>query len=506
MTIRTILAAASGGTATNGAIELACRFARRFDAHIEGFHAKADPRTLMRNISSNLNLDFLYVARQLPPPRALRIKALGIPGVYLAREYRRYYPAGEVTGQLIGFTNINDRGRAGLELAYDPWLTGIDGKKRVIEDRYGRIVQDVESIRPARPGRDLVLSIDMRIQYLAYQALKAQVEAQGARSGSMVVLDIATGGVLAMVDQPGFNPNDRDQLLPNRYRNRAVTDVFEPGSSIKPFFVAAALESGRYNEHSIINTSPGFIRVDGHVFRDEQDLGPIGLATILAKSSNVGMAHVALSLRPRLIWRTLHAFGFGRLATENYPGEAAGDLPYYTSWRPIRVATMSHGYGLSVTALQLVHAYATLGALGVERPISFLRVTSPPPGRRIMSARLCRELLHLMRGVVSAEGTAPAAAIPGYSVVGKTGTAWELRDGSYDKHDYTAVFAGVAPASAPRLAAVVVIDDPSNGLYYGGDVSAPVFSKVIGRALRLMAVAPDEPVGPARSEEVASLR
>lgn len=467
---------------------------------------KVDPRTLLRDISGNLNLDFLYVARQLPPPQALKIKALGIPGVYLAREYRRYYPAGEVTGQLIGFTNINDRGRAGLELAYDPWLTGIDGRKRVIEDRYGRIVQDVESIRPARPGRDLVLSIDMRIQYLAYQALKAQVEAQQARSGSMVVLDIATGGVLAMVDQPGFNPNDRDQLLPNRYRNRAVTDVFEPGSSIKPFFVAAALMSGRYNEHSIINTSPGFIRVDGHVFRDEQDLGPIGLSTILAKSSNVGMAHVALSLQPRLIWKTLNAFGFGRLATESYPGESAGDLSYYTSWRPIRVATMSHGYGISVTALQLAHAYATLGAFGVERPISFLRVTAPPSGRRIMPARLCRELLRLMRGVVSSEGTAPAAAIPGYSVVGKTGTAWELRDGTYDKNDYTAVFAGVAPASAPRLAAVVVIDDPRSGLYYGGDVSAPVFSKVIGRALRLLAVAPDEPVGPARSVEVASLR
>lgn len=467
---------------------------------------KTDPQTLLRNISSNLNLDFLYVARQLPPQQALRVKALGIPGVYLAREYRRYYPAGEVTGQLIGFTNINDRGRAGLELAYDPWLRGIDGKKRVIEDRYGRIVQDVESIRPARPGRDLVLSIDLRIQYLAYQALKAQVEAQRARSGSMVVLDIATGEVLAMVDQPGFNPNDRDQLLPNRYRNRAVTDTFEPGSSIKPFFVAAALMSGRYNEHSIINTSPGFIRVDGHVFRDEQDLGPVHISTILAKSSNVGMAHIALSLSPRLIWRTLHAFGFGQLATENYPGESAGDLSSYTSWRPIRIATMSHGYGISVTALQLAHAYATLGALGVERPISFLRVTTPSPGRRIMPANLCRELLHMMHGVVSAEGTAPDAAIPGYSVAGKTGTAWELRNGSYDTHDYTGIFAGVAPASAPRLAAVVVIKDPRNGVYYGGEVSAPVFAKVIGRALRLLSVAPDEPVAPARSLEVASLQ
>ncbi len=467
---------------------------------------RINPQTLQRDISSNTTLDFLYVARQLPPTRALRIKALGIPGVYLSREYRRYYPAGEVTGQLIGFTNIDDRGRAGLELAYDPWLTGIDGEKRVIEDRYGRIVQDVDSIRPARPGRDLVLSIDLRIQYLAYRALKAEVEAQRARSGAMVVLDIATGEVLAMADQPGFNPNDRSQLLPNLYRNRAVTDVFEPGSSIKPFFIAAALTTGRYNDQSIINTSPGFIRVDGHVFRDEHDLGPVDIATILGKSSNVGMAHIALSLPPQLIWTTLHAFGFGELATEGYPGEAAGDLSDYKDWRPIRIATMAHGYGISVTALQLAHAYATLGDYGLERPISFLRVNAPPAGRRIMPAHLCRELLEMMRSVILPGSTAPLAAIPGYTVAGKTGTAWELRDGTYDQNAHTAVFAGVAPASAPRLAAVVVLRDPRNGLYYGGDVSAPVFSKVVGRALRLMGVAPDEPVAPARAVQMAALQ
>ena len=464
------------------------------------------PATVLHDISSNLNLDFLYVARQLPPPRALAVKALGIPGVYLAREYRRYYPAGEVTGQLIGFTNINDQGRAGLELEYNSWLTGVDGEKRVIEDRYGRIVQDVDSIRTARPGHNLVLSIDMRIQYLAYRALKAQVEAQRARSGSMVVIDVDTGEVLAMVDQPGFNPNDRSQLLPNRYRNRAVTDTFEPGSSIKPFFVAAALMSGRYNSQSIINTSPGYIKVEGHVFRDEQDLGPIGIYTILEKSSNVGMAHIALSLAPSLIWRTLHRFGFGQLAAEGYPGESPGVLLPYSGWRPIRIVTMSHGYGLSVTALQLAHAYATLGALGVQRPISFLRVNAPPPGRRVMPRRLCRELLKLMRGVVSAGGTAPKGAIPGYSVAGKTGTSWEADDGSYREHHFNAIFAGVAPASAPRLAAVVVIKDPSAGLYYGGDVSAPVFANVVGRALRLMGVAPDESLPAAQTLQVASLQ
>ena len=462
--------------------------------------------TVLHDISSNLSLDFLYVARQLPPPRALAIKALGIPGVYLAREYRRYYPAGEVTGQLIGFTNINDQGQDGLELEYNSWLTGIDGEKRVIEDRYGRIVQDVDSIRPARPGHNLVLSIDMRIQYLAYRALKAQVEAQRASSGSMVVIDVDTGEVLAMVNQPAFNPNDRSQLLPQRYRNRAITDTLEPGSSIKPFFIAAALMSGQYNRRSIINTSPGYIKVDGHVFRDETDLGRIGIYTVLAKSSNVGMAHISLSLPPSLIWRTLHRFGIGQNVAGDYPGESPGVLLPYRDWHPIRIVTMSHGYGLSVTALQLAHAYATLGALGIERPISFLRVNGPPRGRRIVPAKLCRELLQLMRGVVRPGGTAPSGNIPGYTVAGKTGTSWEAEDGSYREHHFNAVFAGVAPSTAPRLAAVVVLRDPRAGLYYGGDVSAPVFAKVIGQALRLMGVAPDKPLPAAQTLQVASLQ
>ena len=420
--------------------------------------------------------------------------ALGIPGVFLSREYRRYYPAGEVTGQLLGFTNVDDQGQAGLELADDQWLTGIDGEKRVIQDRYGRIVQDIESIRPARPGRDLVLSIDLRIQYLAYRALKEQVTEQKASSGAIVVIDIATGEVLAMVDQPAFNPNDRDQMRQWRYRNRAVTDVYEPGSSMKPFFVAAGLISGRYDDRSIIDTSPGFIRVGTHVFTDEHDFGPIDIALVLAHSSNVGMAHLALSLPSTLIWTTLRGYGFGQLATSGYPGESAGVLAPLHAWRPIDIATMSHGYGISVTTLQLAHAYATVGGLGVARPISFLRVDTPPEGVRVMDPRLCRELIAMMRSVISLEGTAPLAAIPGYTVSGKTGTAWKADGGSYQQHHYVSVFAGVAPASAPRLAAAVMINDPQNGIHMGGDVSAPVFSKVIGRALRLMAVAPDEPV------------
>ena len=466
----------------------------------------ADPWTLRHDITINANLQFLYVAHQLPPPRAHAIEALGIPGVYLRRAYRRYYPAGEVTGQLIGFTNMKDQGESGLELEYNSWLTGIDGEKRVIEDRYGQIVQQVDSIRPTRPGHNLVLSIDMRIQYLAYRALKAAIVAQRARSGCMVVIDVDTGQVLALVDQPSFNPNDRSQLLPKLYLNRAIDYTFAPGSSIKPFFIAAALMSGRYNDRSIVNTSPGYIDVQGHIFSDGIDLGRINIATILAVSSNVGMAHVALSLPRPLIWKTLRDFGFGQLAAPGYPGEPTGVLLPYQDWRPLRLATMSHGYGLTVTALQLAHAYATLGAFGLERPISFLRESAPPPGRRVMPAALARELLHMMLGVATPRGTAPAAAIPGYIVAGKTGTSWIDVNGRYDHHRYMAVFAGVAPATRPRLAAVVVIKQPESGLYYGGLVAAPVFHVVIGRALRLMGVAPDQPLGPGNTLQVANLQ
>ncbi|MGH8328735.1 MAG: peptidoglycan D,D-transpeptidase FtsI family protein, partial [Steroidobacteraceae bacterium] len=341
----------------------------------------------------------------------------------------------------------------------------------------------------------------------AYRALKEQVAEQKATSGAIVVIDIATGEVLAMVDQPAFNPNDRDQMRQWRYRNRALTDVFEPGSSMKPFFVAAGLISGRYDDRSIIDTSPGFIKVGAHVFTDDgHDYGPVDIAMILAKSSNVGMAHLALSLPPRLIWTTLRGYGFGQLATSGYPGESAGLLAPLHTWRPIDIATMSHGYGISVTTLQLAHAYAAVGGLGITRPISFLRVDAPPEGTRVMDPRLCRELIAMMRSVISMEGTAPLAAIPGYTVSGKTGTAWKADDGAYEEHHYVSVFAGVAPASAPRLAAAVFINDPENGIHQGGDVSAPVFSKVIGRALRLMAVAPDEPVQQPADLRTASIQ
>ncbi len=453
-----------------------------------------DREELARRVTSNLDREFLYLARGRQPAEAAEIKALGIPGVYTSREYRRYYPAGEVVGHLLGFTNVDDAGQEGLELAFEHWLAGEAGAKRVIQDRYGRIVEDVESIRPARPGRDLVLSIDLRIQYLAYRELKAAVREQRARAGSIVVLDVTTGEVLAMVNQPAFNPNDREQIQAADYRNRAATDIFEPGSSIKPFWVAAALAAGKYDSRSVIDTSPGFFKIGVKIFEDEHNFGAIDIATVLAKSSNVGMAHIALALAPQQVWTTLTRLGFGEVTSSGYPGESAGLLPAYSQWRPIGIVTMSHGYGLSVTPLQLAHAYATVGSLGVVRPVSFLAAEGEVAGTRVLEEPTCHELLAMLESVVAAEGTGKLAAIPGYRVSGKTGTAWKATAGGYSTDRYMAVFGGVAPATAPRLAAVVVIDEPSAGQHRGGQVSAPVFSRVVGGALRLLAVAPDEPV------------
>ncbi len=454
---------------------------------------KAD---IARRITSNLDREFLYLARHMQPAEAARIKALDIPGVYATREYRRYYPAGEVTGHVLGFTNVDDNGQEGLELAFDHWLAGEDGAKRVIQDRMGRSVQDVDAIRAARPGRDLVLSIDQRIQYLAYRELKSAIQTQRAKSGSVVVIDVTTGEVLAMVNQPTFNPNDRDQLKPGGYRNRAATDLIEPGSSFKPFVALAGISAGKYDERSIIDTSPGMYKVGIKVIEDPRNYGPINIATVLAKSSNVGMARLALTLEPEQIYSTLTKLGFGQVTTSGFPGESAGLLSHYSHWRPIGIATMAYGYGVSVTPLQLAHAYATIGAMGVSRPVSFLRVDGPVAGERVMDENVARTLVHMLESVILPSGTGIRASIPGYRVAGKTGTAWKSNQGGYSTDRYVAVFAGVAPATNPRLATVVVIDEPGAGLYHGGDVAAPVFANLVGGALRLLAVAPDAPINP----------
>jgi cell division protein FtsI (penicillin-binding protein 3) len=459
---------------------------------------KQDQQSLARRITSNLDREFLYLVRHMPPEQAAHIKALGIPGVYLMREYRRYYPAGEVAGHVVGFTTIDDKGQEGLELGFDQLLNGEDGAKRVIQDMYGHYVENVESIRAPRPGRDLVTSIDLRIQYLAYRELKAAMQEYRARAGSVIVVDVDTGEVLAMVNQPSYNPNDRDQLKPELYRNRAATDIFEPGSSVKPFIMAAALASGQYRADSVVDTSPGFIKVGTKVFEDEHNLGTIDLATILAKSSNVGTAKVALSLQPEQIWSTLSALGLGQVTGSSYPGESAGMLSNYAHWRPIGIATLSHGYGLSVTPLQLAHAYATLGAGGLRRPISFERVAGPVQGERVIDPKVASTLIQLMEHVAEKGGTATLASLIGYRVSGKTGTAFKSIAGGYSTDKIMAVFAGLVPATHPKLATVVVIDEPSRDvqqvgyLAQGGTVAAPVFASVMSGALRLMDVPPDD--------------
>ena len=459
---------------------------------------KEDQQWLARRITSNLDREFLYLVRHMPPDQAAHVKALGIPGVYLMREYRRYYPAGEVAGHVLGFNTVDDKGQEGLELGFDQLLNGQDGAKRVIQDMYGHYVENVESISAPRPGRDLVTSIDLRIQYLAYRELKAAMQEYRARAGSVIVIDVDTGEVLAMVNQPSFNPNDRDQLKPELYRNRAATDIFEPGSSVKPFVIAAALSSGQYRPDSIVDTSPGFFKVGNAVEEDEHNLGAIDLATILAKSSNVGMAKVALSLQPKEIWSTLSALGLGQVSGSDFPGESAGMLSNYSHWRPVGIATMSHGYGLSVTPLQLAHAYATIGAGGIKRPISFERVSGPVPGEQVLDPKVAHEMVQLMEQVVEKGGTATRAALIGYRVSGKTGTAFKSIPGGYSTDRIMAVFAGLVPASHPKLATVVTIDEPSRDvqeggvLAQGGTVAAPVFASVMSGALRLMDVPPDD--------------
>lgn len=452
-----------------------------------------DPKWLTQVLSSNLERDFVYLVRHMRPSDAAQVAALKVPGVYLLREYQRFYPAGEVTGHLLGFTRkYEDMGQEGLELAYDRWLGAEAGAKRIIQDRYGRTVEDIESIRAPRPGSDLVTSIDLRIQYLAYRELKAAVQQRNAKAGSIVVLDVDTGEILAMVNQPSYNPNDRDQVAPSRYRNRAATDIFEPGSSIKPFVAAAGLASGRYHASTIIDTTPW--RVGIKQIEDHKYLGPVSLTTVIAKSSNVGMSKMAMTLSPESMWRTLNAFGFGQVSGSGFPGESAGMLNDPAHWSRISQATMSYGYGLAVTPLQLAHAYATLGSGGILRPVTLRRADQPVEGQRVIDERVAHELLEMMESVVSQDGTGKSAALAGYRVAGKTGTAWKVSANGYGSagdRKYMATFGGVVPASRPKLAAIVVIDEPSGQLYYAGDVAAPVFANVMAGALRLMGVPPD---------------
>ena len=450
-----------------------------------------DSQQLMRRVTRSMDKEFLYLKRHLSPEQSQQVMALKLPGVNVQREYGRYYPAGEVAGHLVGFTNIDDEGQEGLELAFNHWLAGETGAKRVLKDRLGRSVENVASIRPPRHGKDLRTSIDLRLQYLAYRTLKSAIKTHNARSGSIVVLDVKTGEVLAMVNQPTYNPNDRSQLAAERYRNRAITDIFEPGSSLKPLVVAAALESGQYRPSSIVDTAPGYIVVGPKKIEDSRNLGRVSLTTILARSSNVGITKLAMTLQPDQLWETMTQFGLGELTTSGFPGESAGMLTHYSNWRPISQATLAYGYGVSVTPLQLAQAYAALGSAGEMRPVSLVALDAPGEGHQVLSKDTANSVRRMLEEVVRPGGTGTKAAIEGYRVAGKTGTAWKFATGGYSQDKYISIFAGLAPASDPRLATVVVIDEPGGELYYGSDVAAPVFADVMSESLRLLAIAPD---------------
>ncbi len=437
--------------------------------------------------------EFMYLKRHVPPPFAERVMALKVPGVALVREYRRYYPLGPVAGHVIGFTNVDDQGQEGVELSYDSWLRAIPGTKRLLRDLQGNAVEVAESVVLPKPGKDLTLSIDARIQYLAYRELKAAVLEHHAHAGSAIVLDAHTGEVLALVNEPDFNPNNRAGLRSRTFRDRAVTDLFEPGSTLKPFTIACALESGKYTPGTIIDTRPGRLQIGDRVISDVHDYGVLTVAGVIEKSSNVGASKIALSLNKNAMWQMLRSVGFGQPTGIQLPGEVSGLLNPPSSWRPVEQASISFGYSISVTPVQLAHAYLALANDGVELPLTLQRLDAPPPGRRVMSSATARRIQSMLELAVSDAGTGRAAQVTDYTVAGKTGTVRKLTATGYSEEKYVAWFAGFAPATSPRLVMVVTVDEPTHGGYYGGEIAAPVFGRVMTGALRLLDVPPDVP-------------
>lgn len=454
---------------------------------------ETDVAELSRKLADT-NREFVYLKRQLPPEEAAKVVALGLPGVFLQREYRRYYPAGDVTAHLIGFTDVDGKGQEALELAFEQQLAGQAGSRRVIKDRLGHIVEDVESIRMPQDGQTLRLSIDARIQYLAFRELKNAVAAHRARAGGIVVLDVATGEVLAMANVPTYNPNNRDRFDPKRTRNRAVTDLFEPGSTLKPFTAAAAIEAGTVSPDTIIQTAPGQLTIGTSTIHDAHPQGAITVAQVIQKSSNVGAAKMALGLKPETLWSLFNQVGFGTPPRSGFPGEVSGKLRAAASWRPIEQATMSYGHGISVSLLQLARAYLIFANDGELKPATLVRREAPAESVQVISPATAQAVRRMLEMAVQPGGTAPRAQIIGYRVAGKTGTAHKLEGRGYAADKYVSSFVGFAPASRPRLIVAVMIDEPTAGQYYGGTVAAPVFSQVTAGALRFLAVTPDAPV------------
>ncbi|MCG8670184.1 MAG: penicillin-binding protein 2 [Pseudomonadales bacterium] len=446
---------------------------------------------LRDRVLRNQDKQFIYLRRHMSPHKAAEVLGLKMPGVHGLTEYRRYFPAGEVAAHIVGFVDIDENGQEGIELAYDELLQGHPGKKRVVKDLHGRVVKDIGLIKNAEPGQNLSLSIDLRAQYLAYKELLTAVKEYKASAGTVVAVDIDTGEILAMANQPSYNPNNRSRKDVPNFRNRVVTDVFEPGSTVKPFTVAAALESGKWKADSYINTSPGFLKVGSKRIRDMSNYGVIPVTTVITKSSNVGASKLALSLEPDAVADTFRRVGLGEATGIGFPGESIGIMPFKERWRPIEVATLSYGYGLSVTTLQLAQAYAVIGSGGIKRPLSLLKLEKPEEGVRVLSESVASDVLTMLETVTAKGGTAKKARVPGYRVAGKTGTVHKLSAMGYEDHRYLALFAGVAPVDDPQIALVVVIDDPKGDEYYGGQVAAPVFSRVMSGLLRVKNVPPD---------------
>ncbi|WKD26859.1 penicillin-binding transpeptidase domain-containing protein [Halomonas sp. KG2] len=445
-------------------------------------------------VSRYSSREFMYLRRQMTPDAAQRILDLRTPGVYQQREYKRYYPAGEVAAQLLGVTNVDDVGQEGLELSYQPYLAGHPGQRRVLKDRRGRLVRELGVIREAQPGGELTLSIDQRIQYMAYRELRAAVAEHEADGGVLVMLDARTGEVLAMANLPSYNPNNRAGLDPRGLRNQALVDVFEPGSVMKPLAMAAILESGVVDRDAVVDTSPGWMRLDQFTIRDFRNYGDLDLAGILEKSSNVGMSRLALQLSDTAIWEKYNQLGLGQAPGTGFPGEATGSLPAPVRWSRSERATLSYGYGLSVSAVQLASAYTALANNGVRLPPSLLRLSEPPQGSPAISPTVANDLLNILEASVAAYTGGRRARVEGYRVGGKTGTVRKIGQQGYTTDAYRSVFAGIAPISDPRIVTVVMIDHPRAGQFYGGAVAAPVFSSVTGNALRLLDVPPDHEV------------
>ena len=455
-----------------------------------------DYRDTVAMLKQRASREFVYLKRQLEPGFA-RTVAADIDGIYLQREYHRFYPAGEVVSHLVGFTDIDDRGQEGLELAYQDWLEAHPGKRRVIRNRRGEVIEELAQVKPAESGRDVHTSIDMRLQYIAYRTLARAIKYHAAKAGSAVLLDARTGEVLAMVNQPSYNPNQRRSMAAAQLRNRALTDVFEPGSTIKPFTLAASIDRGRYHALSSVDTSPGHWMVSGHPVKDVRNFGVLSLADILRQSSNVGASRIAMAMHKQEMWESFKRYGFGEASGVSFPGESSGYFRHYTQWQPLDHATMGFGYGMSLSIAQLARAYAVIANDGRLLDLSLIRseqadVTDNQISRHVMKSSTAQQVIRMMAEVVGPKGTAQQAAIPGYQVAGKTGTAKKSIAGGYQEDDYVSVFAGIAPASNPRLVMAVMIDEPTQNGYYGGIVAAPVFREVVANALRILDIPPDD--------------